>query len=159
MNPPYMVAVVAMAPNRVIGRGGQLPWHLPGDLRFFRRITMDQAVLMGRKTWESIGRPLPGRRNIVLSRTLAEAPSGVELIRAPEEIDGLLIRTKLCVIGGAEIYDLLLSRCDEIVLSLVRREYDGDTFFPAFEDQFHLEEIVESQEAFEARRYVRRAPI
>jgi len=112
---------------------------------------------MGRKTWESIGRPLPGRRNIVLSRTLTETPPGVELIRAPGEIEALGITTRLCVIGGAEIYGLLLPQCDEIVLSPVRQEYEGDTFFPAFEDKFQLQEIVESQDTFEARRYVRKA--
>lgn len=155
MNRPLTIAVVAMAPNRVIGRDGQLPWHLPGDLRFFRKSTMGQAILMGRNTWDSIGRPLPGRRNIVLSRTLEQAPAGVEVIRSPEEIGALGITTTLCVIGGAEIYKLLLPQCDEILLSLVRENHEGDTWFPPFENDFTLSEILEQHEDFEARRYVR----
>ncbi len=153
MNRPFTVAVVAMSPNRVIGRGGQLPWHLPGDLRFFRRATIGQAVLMGRKTWESIGKALPGRRNIVLSRSNLDLPDGVDLIHAPEEIAGLRISTKLCVIGGAEIYRLLLPECDELLLTWVKRTYEGDTFFPDFEDRFVLSEVLEDAEEFEVRRY------
>lgn len=153
MSRPFTVAVVAMSPNRVIGRGGQLPWHLPGDLRFFRRATMGQAVLMGRKTWESIGKALPGRRNIVLSRGELELPGGVDLIHTPEEIAGLHIATKLCVIGGAEIYRLLLPASDELLLTWVKQPYEGDTFFPEFEDRFVLSEILEEAEEFEVRRY------
>jgi dihydrofolate reductase len=153
MNRPFTVAVVAMSPNRVIGRGGQLPWHLPGDLRFFRRATMGHAVLMGRKTWESIGKALPGRRNIVLSRADLELPRGVDLIHSPEEIAGLNVSTNLCVIGGAEIYRLFLPECDELLLTWVKQSYEGDTFFPEFEDRFVLSEILEDAEEFEVRRY------
>jgi dihydrofolate reductase len=156
MTPPFTVAVVAMSPNRVIGLDGKLPWHLPGDLRFFRRATMGHAVLMGRKTWESIGKPLPGRRNIVLSRSNLALPAGVDLIHSPEEIAALQIPTRLCVIGGAEIYRLLLPRCEELLLTWVRRSYAGDTFFPDFEDQFVLAEILEENPDFEVRRYVAR---
>ncbi|MBU6303250.1 MAG: dihydrofolate reductase [Verrucomicrobia bacterium] len=154
MPPPFTVAVVAMSPNRVIGLGGKLPWHLPGDLRFFRRATMGHAVLMGRKTWESIGKPLPGRRNIVLSRSAPDLPPGVDLIHAPGELDALRITTRLCVIGGAEIYRLFLPRCDELLLTWVRQPHAGDTFFPEFEDRFTLAEVLEEAEQFEVRRYV-----
>jgi dihydrofolate reductase len=156
MKPPFTVAVVAMTPSRVIGYQGQLPWHLPGDLRFFRKVTIGQAVLMGRKTWESIGRPLPGRRNIVLSRSLDQAPEGAELIRTPESIDDLDISTKLCVIGGSEIYRLLLPRCDEVWLSLLTREYTGDTWLPAFEHDFFPPEVLEEHPDFQVLRYLRR---
>ena len=155
MNSPYTLAVVAMTPDRVIGQGGQLPWHVPGDLRFFRKVTTGHAVLMGRKTWESIGKPLPQRRNIVLSRTLATVPDGVDLIRTPEAIGDLGISTRLCIIGGAEIYRLLLPQCEEIVLSLIKSEHEGDTWFPAFEQEFTLAEVLEEHEDFEARRYIR----
>jgi dihydrofolate reductase len=153
MSRPYTVAVVAMTPGRVIGHRGQLPWHLPEDLRFFRKVTLGQAVLMGRKTWESIGRPLPGRRNIVLSRNLERAPEGAELIRTPEAIDALGISTRLCVIGGAEIYRLLLPRCDEVLVSLLKREYEGDTWLPAFEDGFEPPEILEEHAEFQVLRH------
>ncbi len=159
MKRPHTVAIVAMTASRVIGRDGRLPWHLPEDLRFFRRTTTGTAVLMGRKTWNSLGRPLPRRRNIVLSRTLEHPPDGAELIRTPEEAGHLGIDTRLHVIGGAEIYRLFLPRCDELLVSFVFAEHEGDTFFPPFEDSFALAEILERHAAFEVRRYVaRRAP-
>jgi dihydrofolate reductase len=155
---PYTVAVVAMSPARVIGRDGGLPWHLPEDLRFFRRTTTGTAVLMGRRTWESIGRPLPGRRNLVLSRNPPLLPPGVEALRSPEELDALDIRTRLHVIGGAAIYATMLPRCDEVLVSQLFDEFPGDTWFPPFESEFGPAQIVERHETFEVRRFLRLQP-
>ncbi len=154
-NPPKFIAIVAMAANRTIGRDGELPWRLPEDIKFFRRTTTGHAILMGRKTWESIRKPLPERRNIVLSRSLKSAPEGVELIRHPDELAGLNLETDVYVIGGAVVYACLLPRCEEVLQTYVFAEYEGDTFLPPFEDDFQLAEILEKHPQFEIRRYVR----
>ncbi len=145
-----------MAANRVIGRDGALPWHLPEDLKFFRQTTTGHPILMGRKTWESLGRPLPNRRNLILSRTLPEPP-GAEVLRRPQDLDALAPEGPVYIIGGAEIYQLLLPRTDEILLTVLAAEVAGDTFFPAFEDDFVLAEILRSIPGkAEWRRYVRK---
>ena len=153
-----LIAVVAMASNRVIGRDGQLPWQLPEDLKLFKKITLGHPILMGRKTYESIGRPLPKRRNIVISRTW-EAPEGidVEVIKSPDQLNSLGFEGQVFLIGGAQVYAALLPLCDEVLLSYVYEPHEGDTVFPAFEDQFELSAVVEKFEAFELRRYLRRA--
>lgn len=150
-------AVVAMASNRVIGQNGKLPWHLPEDLKLFKRLTLGHPILMGRKTYESIGKPLPGRRNIVISKTW-DPPEGilVETLRSHEEIDSMDFDGDVFVIGGGEIYAALLPSCDELLLSFVYEAYPGDTHFPKFEDEFELAEVVETFDAFELRRYVRK---
>ena len=148
------IAIAAMAANRVIGKDGDLPWRLSGDLKFFKRTTMGQAILMGRKTWDSIGKPLPGRRNIVLSRTLDVAPEGAELIRHLDEVANLKLKTDLFVIGGAEVYRLFLDRCDEILLTYVFDSYEGDTYLPEFESDFKLDGILETESEYEIRRYL-----
>mgnify|MGYP002136292305 FL=1 len=124
-----------MAENRVIGQGGTIPWHLPEDFKFFKATTMGHAILMGRKTYESIGKPLPGRQNIVLSRTLPET-SGVTVIRSLDELKEPTDGRDLFVIGGEEIYRLLLSKVQELYVTKVPRTIEGDTHFPAFESQF-----------------------
>lgn len=149
-----MKAIAAMARNRVIGSKGKIPWHLPADFRWFKRATLGGAVVMGRKTFESLGKPLPGRLNIVLSRT-RKFP-GVENISTVEDF---LARTftepEVWLIGGAELYSRLLTSCSELYLSLVDAEPDGDAYFPPFEDQFRFREIVEKHADFEVRRYCR----
>ena len=150
-------AVVAMASNRVIGRDGQLPWHLPEDLKLFKRLTLGHPILMGRKTYESIGRPLPKRRNIVLSKTWkATQNDDIEVVREIGELDALGLSGDVFLIGGAQIYAALLPCCDEVFLSYVYEAHDGDTRFPEFEDGFELAEVVEKFSAFELRRYVRK---
>jgi dihydrofolate reductase len=149
-------AVVAMASNRVIGRDGHLPWHLPEDLKLFKMLTLGHPILMGRKTFESIGKPLPKRRNIVASRTWKPAEDiDVELIQSFDALDSLGLEGDVFVIGGAQIYAALMPRCEEILLSYVYEAHEGDTYFPAFEDEFKLAEVVEKFDAFELRRYVR----
>ena len=127
-----------MAENRVIGNAGSIPWHLPEDFKFFKATTMGHAILMGRKTYESIGKPLPGRENIVLSRTISETP-GVTIIRSIDELKELenkLDGRDLFVIGGEEIYRLLLSKVQELYVTKVPQTIKGDTHFPEFESQF-----------------------
>jgi len=125
--------IVAMAKNRVIGADGQLPWHLPGDLQRFKRLTMGHHLLMGRKTWHAIGRALPGRTSLILSRDPAlVAPDGqvfnrVTTALAAAEKAG---ETELFVCGGAEIYAQLLQVCHRIYLSRLSREFQGDAYFP-----------------------------
>ena len=131
-------AIVAMAENRVIGNAGTIPWHLPEDFKFFKATTMGHAILMGRKTYESIGKPLPGRENIVLSRTMSETP-GVTIIRSIDELKELenkLDGRDLFVIGGEEIYRLLLFKVQELYITKIPRTIEGDTHFPDFESQF-----------------------
>jgi dihydrofolate reductase len=121
--------VAALAANRVIGDRGRLPWHLPADLRRFKAITLGNAVLMGRRTWDSIGRPLPGRRNIVLSRDPAFAPPGAVVVR---DLESALTQAggEVLAIGGAELYAQLLPRAQRLYLTLVHARFEGDALFP-----------------------------
>lgn len=126
--------IVARARNGVIGRDNALPWRLPADLAFFKRTTMGAPIVMGRKTWESIGRPLPGRRNIVVSRTLSDAPPDV--IVAPDLASAFAAAApadEVFVIGGARLYAEALAVADRIYLTEVDADVHGDTHFPAFE--------------------------
>lgn len=123
--------VVAIAENEVIGRGGALPWHLPDDLKFFRSVTLGKPVLMGRRTLESIGRALPGRRNLVLTRGTMQAPEGVEIVRSIEAALQLVgDAPELCVIGGAAVYAETLPRAERLYLTRVHARVEGDTHFP-----------------------------
>ncbi len=154
---PTYRAIVAMASNRVIGRNGELPWRLPEDLKFFKKMTTGNAIVMGRKTYDSIGKPLPNRRNIVVSQGLTVAPEGVDLIRSAFELDEMNLETDVWVIGGSQVYALMLDRCSEIYVSYIFEAVDGDAYFPTFEHAFDLAEVVERHDEFEIRRYVRRA--
>ncbi len=149
-----LIAVVAMDPNRLIGRDGSLPWHLPEDLAFFKKTTLGHPVLMGRKTFESIGRPLPKRRNIVLTRDRSWSHPGVEVIHSPDEIPET--EGKIFVIGGAEIYKILSGRIDEWLVSHVHAAHEGDTHLGEFEQDFPVVETVEEHADFTVRRHCRR---
>lgn len=152
-----MKAVVAMASNRVIGRNGGLPWKLSADLKWFKKVTLGFPIVMGRVTMESIGRPLPGRRNLVISRSLASVPEGFELVPSCEAaMEALAGETEASVIGGAQIYREMMPLCEEVLLSYVFHPYDGDTLLPDFEDDFEMVEVLHRDEDFELRRYVRR---
>jgi len=151
-----LCAIVAMTPDRVIGRSGTLPWHLPDDLAFFKRTTTGHPVVMGRKTHESIGRPLPRRRNIVLSRDPSWSAPGVEVIHRPAELAGLPdLDGKVFIIGGAEIYAAFMPQLDELLVSHIATRHDGNTFFPEFEQEFPHSELLESHTGFEIRRWTR----
>ena len=149
-----MKAIAAMSLNRVIGRGNQIPWHLPEDFKWFKRTTLGHAVLMGRKTYESLGRPLPGRQNLVVSRG-PDLP-GVKMVRDLAAFDPEKFGTEIFIIGGAQIYAQLLPRCTDLFLSVVAREIEGDAFFPPFEDDFTLHEIPLRTADFEVRHFRRR---
>ena len=149
-----LIAVVAMDPNRLIGRDGSLPWHLPEDLAFFKKTTLGHPVLMGRKTFESIGRPLPKRRNIVLTRDRSWSHPGVEVIHSPDEIPDL--DGDIFVIGGAEIYKMLSSRIAGWLVSHVHDAHEGDTHLAEFEQDFPVVEIIEEHPDFTVKRHLRR---
>ena len=188
-------AIAAMSLNRVIGRGGKIPWHLPEDFKWFKRATLGSFVIMGRKTFESLGKPLPNRTNIVLTRAprrLAHDPAhsaifggatvggwvprlgraayqlgfermdrrDVWLVRSIPRLLDALERERpardVFVIGGAQVYERLLPHCSDLFLSVVQREIeDGDAFFPEFEAEFALRDILLSFPEFEVRHYVR----
>jgi len=125
----YLVAAVAK--NGVIGAGGRLPWHLPEDLKHFKNLTLGHPVIMGRRTWESLGKPLPGRENIVISRQAGfEAPGASVAASLPAAIALCTGEPVVFVIGGAEIYAAALSLADGLVLTEIDADYDGDTRFP-----------------------------
>ena len=123
-------AVVAVSDNDVIGRDNAIPWHQPADLAYFKRVTMGKPILMGRKTWDSIGKPLPGRRNIVLSRSGFTAP-GADVVRTLDEACELAAGApEMMVIGGAKIFELAMPRMDHVHLTRVHCVVDGDVFLP-----------------------------
>src|SRR5690606_34475739 len=127
--------IAAMARNRVIGNSGQLPWHLPADLKRFKALTLGYSLIIGRKTWESIGRPLPGRRMIVVSRRQLSLPENVTLASS---LDSAIAKcrneAKVFIGGGAQIYSLALPLADEMYLTHIDCKVDGDTFFPSIDD-------------------------
>ena len=132
--------LVAVAENGVIGREGQLPWHLSSDLRRFKRLTMGHAILMGRKTWESIGRPLPGRTSIVISRQTDYQP-GHDGVLVATNLDEALAQARRLdaeadeafIIGGAGIYEMCLPRADRLLVTRVHAQIEGDVHFPQFD--------------------------
>ena len=122
--------VVAMARNGVIGKDNQLPWRLPADLRHFKAVTMGKPIIMGRKTFDSIGRPLPGRTNIVVTRDPAYSSEGCVVVHSIEEaLAAAGAAEEVMIIGGADFYRQLLPRADRIYLTLIDAEVEGDTWF------------------------------
>jgi len=160
MSRPEITIVVAMTRERVIGRKGRLPWHIPEDLRLFRELTTGQTVIMGRETFASIGRPLPDRRNIVVTRTLP-AIAGVEVCRSFAEAlnKGAADGKKIFVIGGRALYRQALPIADAMVVSWVREDFTGDTFFPGFDPESWPVEKVEEHAAFTRVWYKKRKPV
>jgi dihydrofolate reductase len=147
--------VVAVSENDVIGRASQLPWRLSADLKRFKNLTMGHHILMGRKTYESIGKALPGRTNWVLSHSREFAPADCKVVRSLQEAQiGLGSEGPLMVIGGAEIYRLCLPHAVRIHLTLVHTKItDGDTFFTAWRDSEWTESSRELHEADEKNAY------
>jgi dihydrofolate reductase len=140
-----LALIWAMARNRTIGRNNALPWYLPEDLKYFKRVTLGKPIIMGRKTWESIGRPLPGRTNIVITRDAAFQADGVRVVHSLEQ--ALALAEKIClldggdeaiVMGGAEIYALALPHADRLYLTQVHADVEGDAHFPPLDlTQWH----------------------
>lgn len=155
-----LAIIVATAKNGVIGRNNQLPWHLPQDLKYFKAVTFGKPIIMGRKTYESIGRPLPGRLNIVVTRDKTwQAAEGV--IVSPS-IEAALEAAKKAalessaggdeamVIGGAEIYRATLGLADKLYVTLIKRDYEGDSWFPELQDgEWTLESVTDGDAAAE----------
>jgi dihydrofolate reductase len=128
---PKKSLIVAISENGVIGRAGQLPWRLSDDLRRFKRLTMGHSLIMGRRTFESIGRALPGRKTIVVTRQVAWQHAGVLTAHSlPEAYAAAAEDAEIFVVGGAEIYDQALDDCDRLYVTRVQAHVDGDAFFP-----------------------------
>lgn len=136
-----LALIAAMSENGVIGRENKLPWHLPEDLKHFKKMTMGSPVIMGRKTYDSIGRVLPGRKNIILSRQsnlkIEGATVVADLESALKDCEGA---ERAFVIGGAELYRLALPKADSVFLTIIHKKFDGDAVFPAidFENDFKI---------------------
>lgn len=139
---PRISLIVAMAANRVIGRDNDLPWRLPEDLRRFKRLTMGHTLVMGRKTWESIGRPLPGRDVVVVTRQEGyEVPPGVSVVRSVDEALEAARGDEVFIGGGEEIFRQTIDRADRLHLTRIDKDFPGDTFFPEFDpERFRLVE-------------------
>jgi len=129
--PAQLILVVAYASNRVIGRDNALPWRLRGDLAHFKRTTLGHPIVMGRKTWESLGRPLPGRQNIVITRDPAYAAEGATVVHTLEDaLAAAGDAAQVFVIGGAQIYAAALDRADMLIATEVHADVPGDAWFP-----------------------------
>lgn len=127
---PHLTLVVAMDAERGIGIDNRLPWHLPEDLAHFKRVTLGHPIVMGRKTFESIGRPLPGRRNIVVTRNRDWRHDGVEVAGSLEDAVALLGEERASIIGGAQIFAQSLALADRMIVTHIERAYHCDAFFP-----------------------------
>ncbi len=149
-----------MSRNRVIGAGGAIPWHLPGELKRFRNITMGHHIIMGRKTWESIGRPLSGRTSVVVSRQTGYQARGAIVARSLDEaIAACRNDEEIFVIGGAELYAHALPRASRLYLTVVEAEIEGDTRMPAFDAGAWREVASESFAADEHHAYPYRCSV
>ena len=126
--------IAAMSLNRVIGRDNRLPWHLPADWAHFKKLTMGHCLLMGRKTLESIGRPLPGRTTVVLTRQREYASPGVRVTHSLEEALRMVSGDEVFIAGGAEIYRQTLPRAERLYLTVIQATLEGDTYFPEFDE-------------------------
>ncbi|WP_109083268.1 type 3 dihydrofolate reductase [Aggregatibacter kilianii] len=132
--------IVAITKNRVIGKDNQMPWHLPADLAWFRQNTTGKPVIMGRKTFESIGRPLPKRTNIVLSRQPFEYDGVIWKDSLESAVDFVRDSEEIMLIGGGQLFNEYLSQADRLYLTEIQTELDGDTFFPSINwDEWHIE--------------------
>jgi len=156
--------IVAASTNNVIGVDGELPWKISDDLKHFKRLTLGKPVVMGRRTWQSIGRPLPGRQNIVITRQPDFRAPGCDVVASPGQ--ALLVANdanEICVIGGSEIYALFLPKASRLYITRVHADIDGDAFFPEIDEQAWRLTDTERHEAsevnqfaFEFRTYARR---
>ncbi len=144
MRRPFVSAIVAAADNNAIGKDNRLLWHLPNDLQFFKRTTLGHPIIMGRKTYESVGRPLPNRRNIIITHQPDYAVEGAEVAHSLQEAMALCIgNNEVFIVGGAEIYKQALPILGRIYITRVHTEVAGDTFFPDLDE---LEWVLVSEE-------------
>ncbi len=153
-NSPRLSAILAMSENRVIGKNNQLPWHLPADLKHFKTITTGHPIIMGRKTYESIGKPLPNRTNIIMTRQKGFDAPGCIVVRSLAEAMLQIGETEeIFIIGGAEIYHQTLSAIQRIYLTIIHHTFDGDAYFPELNRKEWREIKSEQHEADEKNLY------
>jgi dihydrofolate reductase len=148
MSTPAISMIVARSRNHVIGKDNQMPWKISADLQFFKKVTMGYPIIMGRKTWESIGRPLPGRRNVVVSRNTNYLAIGAELVGSLDQALELLKEFKrVFVIGGQQLFTQAFPQADELFITEIEIQVDGDTYFeiPDPNDWQQAERILESE--------------
>lgn len=146
--------IVAHDKNRVIGYENQMPWHLPGDLKYFKETTMGKPMIMGRKTFESIGKPLPGRRNIVITRNKDYAQEGIEVATSFEEALKLAGEVEeVMIIGGAQIFQMALPIADRLYITHIDYEFKGDTYFPEYGEEWKVVSKSEIHKAMEGYTY------
>jgi dihydrofolate reductase len=151
--------IAAMDENRVIGRGNRLPWHLPVDLKRFRRLTLDHPIIMGRKTYESIGRPLDGRKNIVITRQAGYLAEGCVVVHdLRSAFDACGAADEVFVLGGETLFHDVMPKVDRVYLTVVRTRVEGDAVFPAIPDELVLVSQEEVQDVYrlEFRLYERK---
>ena len=149
-----------MSLNRVIGAGNKIPWHLPEDFKWFKKMTTGHVIVMGRKTYDSIGKPLPNRTTVVLSRR-SQPITGVLTISDLGQLQQVpqIAGREIFICGGAQVYQQALPLCSDLYLTLVKRVVDGDTFFPPFEDRFELAEEILDRPDFKILRYRNREAV
>ena len=145
-------AIAAMSENRVIGRGNEIPWHIPEDFKWFKETTMGHVLVMGRRTFESIGKALPGRETMVLTRGEFSHPD-VTVICSLDEVAPRLEGRTAFIAGGAQIYEKALPLCSDLFLTLVKREVEGDVFFPEFENYFEEVAVLREEAEFRIVHY------
>ncbi|MFZ0576991.1 MAG: dihydrofolate reductase, partial [Psychrobacillus psychrotolerans] len=137
--------IVAHDPNRVIGFENKMPWYIPGDLAYFKKTTMDKAIVMGRNTFESIGRVLPGRKNIIVSRNPDYKIEGAEVVT--DLVEAIEIASahheEVMVIGGEQIFRAVLPKADRLYITFIQQSFEGDTYFPPYGDDWVLVETTE----------------
>jgi len=141
--------IAAMGRNRAIGLDGRMPWHLPAELKHFKQVTMGKTIVMGRKTWQAIGRPLPGRQNVVISRNPAFLAKGVDLVGSLAEAIELSESDEVMIIGGGQLYRESLPHADRMILTLVDCEPAADTWFPEWAESLWNRVIVRAERADE----------
>ena len=185
----YFQAIAAMSLNRVIGDGNKIPWHLPEDFKWFKKMTLGNTIVMGRKTFESLGRPLPNRKNLILTRhprrLIRKHPEifghyrewrggkklrqsryqlrftrldgnrneDIRIFKSLEMLDPEEFQDQIFICGGGQIYEQLLPRCSNLYLTVVKRDYEGDAYFPMFEDRFELISEIRDEPEFKILHY------
>lgn len=153
-----LIAIAALDPDRVIGRNGTLPWYLPEDLKLFKRITLGHPIIMGRRTWESLPiKPLPGRHNIVFSKSLAHP--GITVLGNPKQLAAEIGDRECFLIGGAALYTTLLPFCDALILTHVHQRHPGDVYFPDYAGIFRAGDVLAETADFQTVRYHNTRPL
>jgi len=157
MNNPQVNIIASIGENRALGKKNQLLWHISEDLKRFKKITLGHPIIMGRKTYESIGRPLPGRLNIIITRNLKYQPQGVTVCNSVEQALKTASQKKykkVFIIGGGEIYKQTIDMADKLYLTIVDGNFEADIFFPEYEEKFQLVEKTAATDTNSSYKYV-----